>query len=68
MLEIFHCQEKIEDLYTVKYTISPPSKYDVSLHMDWKNEIGNSFLKLLRIITRMSNSKKLLRHLGDRLI
>ena len=22
---------KIEDLYTVKYTISPPSKYDVSL-------------------------------------
>ena len=36
---------KIEDLYTVKYTISPPSKYDVSLHMDWKNEIGNSFFK-----------------------
>ena len=36
---------KIEDLYTVKYTISPPSKYDDSLHMDWKNEIGNSFFK-----------------------
>jgi uncharacterized protein involved in high-affinity Fe2+ transport len=36
---------KIEDLYSVKYTISPPSKYDVSLHMDWKNEIGNSFFE-----------------------
>ena len=36
---------KIEDLYSVKYTISPPSKYEVSLHMDWKKEIGNSFFK-----------------------
>ena len=36
---------KIEDLYSVKYTISPPSKYDVSLHMDWKKEIGNSFFE-----------------------
>ena len=36
---------KLEDLYTVKYTISPPSKYDVSLHMDWKKEIGNSFFE-----------------------
>ena len=36
---------KIEDLYSVKYTISPPSKYDVSLHMDWKNKIGNSFFE-----------------------
>ena len=36
---------KIEDLYSVKYTISPPSKYDVSLHMDCKNEIGNSFFE-----------------------
>ena len=36
---------KIEDLDSVKYTISPPSKYDVSLHMDWKKEIGNSFFE-----------------------
>ena len=36
---------KIDDLYSVKYTISPPSKYDVSLHMDWKKEIGNSFFE-----------------------
>jgi uncharacterized protein involved in high-affinity Fe2+ transport len=36
---------KIEDLYSVIYTISPPSKYEVSLHMDWKKEIGNSFFK-----------------------
>ena len=36
---------KIEDFYSVKYTISPPSKYDVSLHMDWKKEIGNSFFE-----------------------
>ncbi|MDB9990212.1 iron transporter [Flavobacteriales bacterium] len=36
---------EIKDLYSVKYTISPPSKYDVSLHMDWKKEIGNSFFE-----------------------
>mgnify|MGYP003327396323 FL=1 len=36
---------KIEDLLSVKYTISPPSKYDVSLHMDWKKVIGNSFFE-----------------------
>ena len=38
---------KLEDLYSVQYTISPPSKYDVSLHMDWKNEIGNSFFETI---------------------
>ena len=36
---------KINDLYTVSYIISPPSKYEVSLHMDWKEEIGITFFK-----------------------
>lgn len=35
----------INDLYTVSYNISPPSKYEVSLHMDWKEEIGITFFK-----------------------
>ena len=39
---------KINDLYTVSYTISPPSKYEVSLHMDWKEEIGNNFFEPVR--------------------
>ena len=39
---------KINDLYTVIYTISPPSKYEVSLHMDWKEEIGNTFFEPVR--------------------
>ena len=39
---------KIDDLYTVSYTISPPSKYEVSLHMDWKEKIGNTFFEQVR--------------------
>tara|TARA_B100000900_G_C20391681_1_gene638865 strand:- start:131 stop:682 length:552 start_codon:yes stop_codon:yes gene_type:complete len=39
---------KVTDLYTVEYTVSPPSKYDVALHMDWKKEIGPTFFETVR--------------------
>ena len=36
---------KINDRYTVDFTISPPSNYEVALHMDWKKEIGTTFFE-----------------------
>ena len=29
----------------VEFTISPPSNYEVALHMDWKKEIGTTFFE-----------------------
>ena len=34
---------EIDELYTVEFNISPPSDYDVALHMDWQKQIGNTF-------------------------
>ncbi len=36
---------EINELYTVEFTISPPSSYEVALHMDWKKEIGTTFFE-----------------------
>jgi len=36
---------EINELYMVEFTISPPSNYEVALHMDWKKEIGTTFFE-----------------------
>ena len=38
----------ITDLYEVEFTISPPSKYEVALHMDWKDQIGKKFFETVK--------------------
>ena len=36
---------EIDELYTVEFNISPPSDYDVALHMDWQKQIGKKFFE-----------------------
>ncbi len=35
----------IDDLYTVKFTISPPSQTDLALHKDWVDSYGKTLTK-----------------------
>ena len=39
---------KIDDLYTVKFSIVPPTNVELALHNDWNNKYGNSLFKNLK--------------------
>ena len=36
---------KIDDLYTVKFSIVPPTNIELALHNDWNKKYGNSLFK-----------------------
>ena len=36
---------KIDDLYTVKFSIVPPTNIELALHNDWNKTYGNSLFK-----------------------
>ena len=39
---------EINELYTVKFNISPPSGIDLAVHKDWLNEYGNQLISNYR--------------------
>ena len=45
MREIYHCQEKKNDMYSVEFFVNAPSKYDLFFHRDWKQMFGNSLIE-----------------------
>ena len=36
---------KINDLYTVEFTVMPPTNMELSLHKDWVDNFGKSLMK-----------------------
>lgn len=43
---------KIDDIYTVEFTINPPTKYDLSFHKDWIEKYGEKFFSTQKFIYR----------------